>query len=514
MKNNYLQTLFIALIVSLGGFLFGFDASVISGVTKYIKPQFSLGELQLGWVVSAPTFSAMFAMLTAGSLSDWIGRKKVLIFVAFLYFISAVWSAYADGYTSLVIARMLGGLAFGAALVLAPVYIAEIAPPSYRGRLVSVQQLNIVLGFSAAYFSNYWLQSSLENSDWLTDETVWRWMFGLECFPAILYFSLLFFVPPSPRWLILKGKPEIARKVLNRILGAEAAEKEAQNIMQNIDEGKSKSGVQLSELFSSKLAFVMSVGLILGILQQVTGVNAIYFYATTIFEQSGVGTNAAFAQAVWVGIINVIFTLVAMALIDKIGRKPLLMMGLLGIFISMGITSYGFSQARYQLEKQDIHGLSGINETQISPLMGKVFSNDVTYKKALIDALGLETYRQHEGALVEAAIQMNPIIVLFGILGFVASFAISLGPVMWVMLSEMYPNRIRALAISSIGFINSFSSWLVQFIFPWELANLGNAYTYLIYALLAIVGFFWSYRFLPETKGRSLEELEKELIKS
>ena len=214
MQRNTFATIFIALVVSLGGFLFGFDASVISGVTKYIKPEFGLSDLQLGWVVSAPTFSAMFAMLVAGPVSDQIGRKKVLIVVAFLYILSAIWSAYAGGYFDLVVARMIGGIAFGAALILAPIYIAEIAPADQRGRLVSIQQLNIVIGFSVAYFSNYWLQSSLEGSSWLAETNVWRWMFGMESFPAILYFFALFLIPRSPRWLYTRDKTEEALKVL------------------------------------------------------------------------------------------------------------------------------------------------------------------------------------------------------------------------------------------------------------------------------------------------------------
>lgn len=512
-KSNNFSTIWVAMVVSLGGFLFGFDASVISGVIKYIKPEFGLDPIELGWVVSAPTFSAMFAMLVAGPISDFIGRKKVLIGVAFLYLISALWSAYAGGYTDLVIARMLGGIAFGAALVLAPVYIAEIAPAEQRGRLVSIQQLNIVLGFSAAYFSNYWLQGALEGSNWLTEANIWRWMFGMECFPAFIYFFALFFIPRSPRWLISTGKVEAAKPILVRFYGAANAAQELSNITQSINESEGQPKARLAALFDWRLSFVLLVGLLLGILQQITGVNAIYFYATSIFEQSGVGSNAAFAQAVWVGIINVVFTLVAMAFIDKMGRKPLLLIGLAGIAISMGITSYGFNQATYMLDANKLPAIENLTKEQLEPIVGQTFQNDVLFKNALKANLSKEIIDQHEGAFIEAAIEMNPIIVLIGILGFVASFAISLGPVMWVMLSEMFPNRVRGIAISVIGFVNSFTSWLVQFIFPWELANWGNAITYLTYALFAVLGFVVMWRLLPETKGKSLEELEKELIR-
>lgn len=501
------------MVVSLGGFLFGFDASVISGVTKYIKPEFQLTDLELGWVVSAPTLSAMFAMLFAGTISDFIGRKKVLVIVAFLYALSAIWSAYADGFTQLYLARMIGGIAFGAALVLAPIYIAEIAPAKDRGKLVSVQQLNIVLGFSAAYFSNYFLQNSLEGSTWLTTENIWRWMLGLEFFPAIIYFIALFFVPRSPRWLMTKNQNKEAIGVLEKLYGVTEAEAEAESkiIAENIEASKNKGKTSFSQLYNPKLRYVLFIGLVLGILQQITGVNAIYFYATAIFEQSGIGTNAAFAQAVWVGIINVVFTLVAMALIDRMGRKPLLLIGIAGIALSMCLTSYGFKQANYQLSEEKIKALENIETDKLLPLAGKLFENDVEFKNSLKNALGEVEYSKNEGAIVQSAISMNPIIVLIGILGFVASFAISLGPVMWVMLSELFPNMVRGLAISVIGFVNALVSWVVQFVFPWELSTLGNAGTYIIYGGFALVGFFILWRMLPETKGKTLEEIEAQL---
>jgi SP family arabinose:H+ symporter-like MFS transporter len=507
-KSN---VVFIALAVSLGGFLFGFDASVISGVIKYIRPEFGLDDFQLGWVVSAPTFSAMFAMLVAGSLSDRIGRKPILIIVAFLYLLSAIWSAFAFGYVDLVIARMIGGLAFGAALVLAPTYISEIAAPESRGRMVSIQQLNIVLGFSAAYFCNYWLQGSLEEAAWLNEQNVWRWMFGMECLPAVLYFGALFFVPRSPRWLIAKNRTPEAKSILSRLHGASLAEEEVQAISASIEKEDRSTAAPISSLWSRRLRFVMLVALALGILQQITGINAIFFYATTIFEQSGVGTNAAFAQAVLVGIINVVFTLVAMAFIDKFGRKPLLLIGLAGIALSMAITAFGFSQASYSLTEEAIVEMQVDEQAKVRDLVGTTFDSDLEFKDALKERLGKKLYSKHEGKIMESSINMNAIIVLIGILCFVASFAVSLGPVMWVMLPELFPNWVRGLAISAIGFTNSFTSWLIQFIFPWELNTLGNTLTYLLFSVLAVLGFVIMLKYLPETKGKSLEELEQEL---
>lgn len=269
----------------------------------------------------------------------------------------------------------------------------------------------------------------------------------------------------------------------------------------------------MSSLFKPALRYVLLVALALGILQQITGVNAIYFYATMIFEQSGVGTNAAFAQAVWVGIINVVFTLIAMSLIDRIGRKPLLLTGLAGIAISMCITSYGFRQATYQLSTEQVSNIQGLDAAALESILDKTYHSDVEFKNVLKHSLGDQTYAQYEGQILEEALNMNAIMVLIGILGFVASFAISLGPVMWVMLPELFPNWVRGLAISVIGFINSASSWVVQFMFPWELANLGNATTYFIYGVFAVIGFLLFYRFLPETKGKTLEQIEMELVR-
>ena len=229
----------IAFVVSLGGFLFGFDAGIISGVMSFAGPEFDLTEGQVGWVVSSPSFAAMIAMLFSGRLSDIIGRKKILLIVAFLYAVSALFSAYAISYEMLYIARMIGGLAFGAALVLAPMYIAEVSTPENRGKLVSIQQLNIVLGFFAAFLSNYFFNKyNTPESSFLSDDNVWRWMLGVELIPALLYFFALFFVPRSPRWLYLKNKFEDAKKVLRAIHGESKAEEEIISIEHNINAEK------------------------------------------------------------------------------------------------------------------------------------------------------------------------------------------------------------------------------------------------------------------------------------
>ena len=251
------KVVFIAFVVSLGGFLFGFDAGIISGVMSYAGPEFNLSDGQTGWVVSSPSFAAMIAMLISGRLSDVIGRKKILISVAFLYAVSAIASAYATSYEMLYIARMIGGLAFGAALILAPTYIAEISSAENRGKLVSIQQLNIVLGFFAAFLSNYYFNKiNTSGSSFLNDENVWRWMLGVEFIPAILYFLFMFFVPKSPRWLCSVGKMDEAKKVLNSLYGEQLAKVEIDAIEKNINDQTNKEKVSILELLKPSFRFI------------------------------------------------------------------------------------------------------------------------------------------------------------------------------------------------------------------------------------------------------------------
>lgn len=511
---NIRYTVKIASIVSLGGFLYGFDASVISGVIGYVGSQYNLSTIEQGWVVSSTTFAAMFSMLTAGSISTVFGRKKVLIYVAVLYALSAIGSALAPTYELLVAARMIGGLAFGAALILAPMYIAEVSPAEKRGRLVSIQQLNLVIGLSAAYFSNYFLQTAMKGSAWLNESNVWRWMLAVEAVPAILYFFFLLSVPKSPRWLLLKGKDAEASKVLVNLFGEERAAKEKSSIVDSIDASVKSSKVKLKDLFNVKMKLVLTIGIIIGVVQMITGINAIFYYANTIFEQSGVGTNAAFAQAVLVGIVFIVFTILSMIVIDKLGRKPLLLIGLGGVIISLGFTVYGFSQAKFELTSESITALSQTFDSEpLSVLEQKVFTSDIAFKNEVREMIGDELYALHQNKVIEESIQVNPILILVGILGFIASFAMSLGPVMWVLLSEIFPTKIRGLAISFIGFLNSSTSTLVTLVFPWELENLGNVTTFSIYIVFAALGLLLLLKLMPETKGRSLEELESILLK-
>jgi SP family arabinose:H+ symporter-like MFS transporter len=510
------KLILIAFVVSLGGFLFGFDAGIISGVMSYAGPEFNLNDIQSGWVVSSPSFAAMIAMIFSGRLSDIVGRKKILVVVAFLYAVSALLSAYAISYEMLYIARMIGGLAFGAALVLAPTYIAEISTAENRGKLVSIQQLNIVLGFFAAFLSNYYFNKYNTSGDsFFTDENVWRWMLGVELIPAVLYFIFLFFIPKSPRWLFTKNRNEEAKKVLVSVYGEVKATEEVDTILSSLEGTvlKAVEKVKLKDLFKPALRFVLIVGLVVGVLQQITGINAVYFYATSIFKQTGIGTDAAFASGVLLSSITVVFTFVAMYLIDRMGRRPLLLVGTAGIAISLLLCAYGFKQATYQLTSESITELKFEGANKLSIYVDKVYNNDVDFKNDMKSALGNQVYSKNDGDILETATIINATLVLIGVLGFIACFAFSLGPVMWVLLSELFPNKYRGFAIGVIAFVNSFISWVVQLIFPWELSNLGNALTFFIFGAIACIGFFVMIKILPETKGKSLEQIERELVR-
>ncbi len=511
--------LYYAAIISLGGFLFGFDAAVISGVVGFVTPLFDLNEYQIGLVVSAPSLAAIIAALTVGPTADQVGRKKVMLVLALLYTISALASAFAPDVTTLVAARFVGGLAFGT-LMLAPIYIAEIAPARLRGRMVSVNQLNIVVGFSAAYFANYFiLGASQSGAAWVAnaglDEHAWRWMLGLEAVPAAAYFFLMLLVPESPRWLVLHGRKDRAAAILERITPSDEVPSTLEEIASSAAGAMDSLGSRLRQLIRPELRLVLVVGFVVGIAQQASGINSVYFYAPTIFEQSGVGTNAAFMQATYIGIINVVFTIIAMLTIDRFGRKPLLLIGLFGVFVSMSITAWGFHTATYEMPADRAAEFAiQLEAPGINALAGVTFANDLEFKGAIVDVIGKSALRANESALIEAAIQMNPRIVLVGILGFVASFAFSLGPVMWVLFSEIFPNRIRGIAMAVMGVVNSGVSTGVQFIFPWELANFGTALTFLIYGIVSLVCLLLVAKLLPETRGRTLEELERELVGS
>ena len=520
MKKQKSSVVLTALIVALGGFLMGFDASVISGVIKFIEPEFNLSKIELGWAVASLSLAATAGMIFAGPLSDRFGRTIVLKASALLYAFSAFLAALAPSFIILVTARMLAGLGVGASLILAPMYIAEISPSDRRGKLVSFNQLNIVVGISVAFFTNYLIvHLSKSNASWVETlklkEYIWRWMLGIEFFPATIYFFLLLFIPQSPRWLVMKGRYDEALKVMKRFDDDDNAEKVINEIKENVlKESAPKQKTPVKDLFLPAMKLVLTIGIVIAILQQITGINSVFFYAPMIFEQSGIGTDAAFIQAILVGLTNVVFTIVAMVLIDKLGRKPLLIIGISFITVSMFLLAYGFNTARYKLTDMSVSKLpTEINKTQLAPIMNLTYKSDTEFKDVVKKVMGEDVEKKYESEFISASITMNPTLILIGILGFVAAFAVSLGPVMWVLFSELFPNAIRGTAISFVGFINSAISFLVQLVFPWELATLGSSGTFLLYGVFALVGLAFIWKLLPETKGRSLEELEAILVK-
>ena len=510
----------VALIVAIGGFLMGFDAAVIAGAVGPIEIEFALSKIELGWSVSSLSLTATIGMLVSGPLSDRIGRHAVLRIAAVMFAVSAVASAAAPNFVTFVLARMLGGFGVGAALIIAPMYIAEMAPPTMRGRMVSLAQLNIVIGISAAFFSNYLIlllgQSALGWVEALRlGEWGWRWMLGIEALPAVVYFFALFAVPESPRWLAMQGRDAEALEVMTRVAGREQADADLLAVKEAIITEAKLGKATLGALLNPSMRLVLTIGITIGILQQITGINAVFFYAPMIFEQSGIGTNAAFMQAVLVGLVNLAFTVVAIIYIDRLGRRRLLGVGITGIAACMLVLAYGFGSATYTLDRAAIDRLPAeISRAAVEPLQGTTYGSDVEFRQAVQAVIGNDAYTQHESEIVSEAIDMNPVLILVGILGFVASFAMSLGPIMWVLFSELFPNRVRGIAVSFVGFINSTVAFLVTFVFPWELASIGNSVTFLIFGVFAIVGLFLIMRMLPETKGRSLEELEAMLVRA
>lgn len=446
MLQGRLNIAFVALTVALGGFLLGFDATVISGVVPFIRDYFSLsgtsGDLKLGFAVSSLGWGAMAGNAIAGPLSDRFGRRRVLLGTALMFVLSALLAASSTTFPSFVAARIVGGLAVGCAILIAPVYIAEIAPAEKRGSLVSLNQLMIVIGISASFFSNYFLLDLGEHN--------WRYMLGVQMVPALLYFTLLWLVPESPRWLLLKGRDAAALQVLRQVSGEQQAQDNLRQIRESLAVKTVSRGFR--GLLDSRLRLIMTIALGLAFFQQITGINAIFYYLPTIFAQAGDGVNDAFRQAVLVGVVNVLMTFVAIWLIDRLGRKPLLVVGIAGMALSLFAISWAFSQESY-----------------------------------------------------------NARLVLIAIIGFVASFAISLGPVMWVLLSEIFPNEQRAAAISVAGFWNALVSATVTMIFPSALSTLGSGGTFLGFALFATAALLFVVLLVPETKGRTLEQLESEL---
>lgn len=572
MKKNNFYIIGVAFIAAIGGFLLGFDGAVISGAVPFYKSVFGLqdGSFMIGFSVSCIIWGAIAGNLAAGPLSDQLGRKPSLLIAALLFVATGLICAFANNIETFIAGRIMGGFGVGIAILVAPVFIAEIAPAKKRGWLVSFNQLLIVIGLSAAYFSNYFILKMV--GDPLIN---WRWMLGVEIIPAVLYFIAVLFIPESPRWLIMHGKQDQAIKVLSRVVDAEYAKKEYSEIKKTLlTEKKISIAVQAKELFTKKMKHILIIGFGLGILQQFSGINAILYYAPMVFESAGGGRDAAFIQAIVLGVVFVIMTVVSMFLIDWLGRKPLLYMGVGLMAISLTITGFLFRYASYQVSGQQIItagqlvykdelwqaakkqnvSLKGYDHFSVSTDSAVFIKNNIvisslhfsnreineiavrkntfikkvsrikdrefrsksdfyTAINAVSTNAGIDTTACNE-FLLKAGIKINSMWVLLSILGFITGFSISLGPVMWAIFSEIFPNRLRGLAISLVGAANAMASFLVATFFPIQLAKFGSSATYFIYAAFMYFCLWFVWKYVVETKGKSLEQIEKELIES
>lgn len=473
-SKKKLNIYFITIVIALGGLLFGYDTGVINGTQFYFSKYFELTGALKGFIVSSALLGALAGALSSGMLSKAIGRKFSLIVAAILFVISA-WGSGLPSYlpestTLLVIFRIIGGIAIGIASMNAPTYIAEIAPAKNRGNLVIFYQLAVVIGFFVVFLVTYFIGSELTIQQNI--EYGWRTMFWSELIPAGLFLLLLFFMPKSPRWLMIKGREEEAENILRRIHGTEIASKEIGEIRASIKEEHSK---KKASIFNKSLFPIVIIGTILSVLQQFTGINAVLYYGADIFEQAlGFGQEDVLAQQILLATVNLLFTFVAMFTVDKLGRKPLLLIGGFGMLI--GFLMMGFT----------------------------LYLSDYSH----INSAGLPTISSTEG-----------IISLIGVLLFIASFAMSMGPIVWVLLSEIFPNRIRSAAMSLAVAAQWLANYVVSQTFPIvvesdanKLAADGgtwnNALPYFLFAgfIVIIILFVWKY--IPETKGKTLEEME------
>lgn len=429
---------FICAIATMGGLMFGFDIAIISGAVPFIQPYFGWNELQLGWGVSSLLVGAILGAFGSGVLSDRYGRKSVLIAVALFFAVSCTVTALAHSSVIFISARLFGGLAVGAASVLSPMYVAEVAPPKSRGMLVSVYQLAIVIGILCSYTINYGLHN-IDNN--------WRWMFATGIVPSVLFFAGLFFIPESPRWLYKAGRKAESMKVLIMIGGEELAKEEILEIAESLK--ANSASVSIKELLKPSERKALIIGFLLAVLVQITGINTIVDYAPKILLAAGVEINNALLQTSFVGFINFVFTFVAILFIDKAGRRTLYLIGSMGMVITLLMLAVSFY------------------------------------------------------------LKMQGIFTLICILMFIAFFASCIGPVFWTLVSEIFPTRIRGKALAFASFTQWIFNFLVVLLFPHFLASLGGAKTFLFLALMSLLQWLFTYLYVPETKGKSLEEIEQ-----
>jgi len=441
----------VCLVAALGGFLFGFDTAVISGTIGLVKTDFHLDAVNEGWFVSCALLGCIIGVSFSGKISDRYGRKLVQILSAFLFLSSAVGCMLAGSFTSLVCFRFMGGLGIGVASMVSPLYISEFAPSRLRGTMVSLYQLALTVGIVIAYFSNAYLAKNSSHSfdspflQKIFSTELWRAMLGLGALPAAVFLICLFFVPESPRWLLLRGEEKKALRILTRIDSAAAAKREIDAISKQND----KTEISFRKLFTALYRRPLLIGLFLPFLSQVSGINAVIYYGPRILEQAGFTLNNSLGGQVTIGLVNVVFTFVAIFSIDKWGRKPLLYLGVGGAVISLVVI----------------------------------------------------------GVLFALGITSGPWI-LVAILAFIACFAFSFGPVCWVVVGEIFPNAIRGKAMALATLSLWIGNFLVGQLTPVMFNNLGSSGTFWLFALCCSPALLLTWKLIPETKGRSLENIE------
>jgi SP family arabinose:H+ symporter-like MFS transporter len=438
----------VSTVAAIGGLLFGYDTAVIAGVVGYLQLKFHLSSFMVGWAASSAIWGCVAGAMLAGYLSDRMGRRKVLIITAVLFFISSIAAALAGNLAQFILARLIGGLGIGAASMLSPMYISEIAPAKSRGRLVTLYQLAIVLGINLIYFVNL-LIANMGDEAWNVDRG-WRYMLASGTLPAAFFLLLLLFVPESPRWLTAKGKKDEAMDILKKVNG----EEEAADVYREISGALGLERGSLRELFRPGLRMAMLVGVFLAFFSQITGINAVIYYAPEIFKSAGFGAESALFQTVIIGVVNTVFTFLAIWLIDKAGRRALLLWGVAGMTV-------------------------------------------------FLLAVGL---CYHYDFLA------GPWLLIF-ILGYIASFAASLGAVPWVIISEIFPTRSRGVAMSFATVVLWVGVLLVTQLTPVMLEKLGGAKTFLLFMVNAIILLIFTWKRIPETRQRTLEEIERSWTK-
>ena len=460
--NSALIALIVA-VATIGGFMFGYDSGVINGTQKGIEAAFDLGRLGIGINVGAILVGSSVGAFAAGRLSDVIGRRNTMMLAAILFIVSALAAGAANSSLLFIIARIIGGFGVGAASVTSPVYISEVAPANIRGRLTSIQQVMIISGLTGAFVANFALARFAGGSTaefWLGYQA-WRWMFWLQVIPATIYFVALFFIPESPRYLVVKGHDAKAEVVLARLFGAAEARRKVAEIRSSLAVDHHKP--RLSDLVdktTGKIRPILWAGIGLAVFQQLVGINVVFYYGATLWEAVGFTEDNALQINILSGVLSIAACLLTIALIDKIGRKPLLLVGSAGMTVTLGIVAWAFSNA--------VPAASGVGVT----LPGNT---------GLI-------------ALVAANL-------------YVIFFNVSWGPVMWVMLGEMFPTQIRGSALAVAGFAQWIANALISVSFPSLVLSPGLAFTYLGYAIAALVSFFFVRAAVTETRGRELEDM-------